>query len=119
MKIVSVKNLTTDEDLLKAAKTFEFEIVEIGTHNIIFDVPHIQKKFYANLLLKGVIAMKGEEVPFQFIGKVTSNETLEHATRLCIDLLQYDKQLWVQFIQQGKDKQERADLIFRSIKGDD
>lgn len=119
MKIISVKNINTNEDILKSAKDGHIEVVEVGKQNIVFETPLIPQKFYAKLLLSGTFNMKGDNIAFQFIGKMVSKENLENVTRVGVDLLQYDKQLWVQFLQLKAEKQNRADHIFRSIKGEE
>lgn len=119
MTINSIKNLNTNEDILKSAKNPSIEIVEVSKQNIVFELPLIPQKFYAKLLISGVINVKGKSIAFEFIGKIVSNENFEDVTRISVDLLQFDKQLWVQFLQGKKEKQEHADRLFHSIKGEE
>lgn len=118
MKIVSVKNLNTNEELLKLDKSQTLTIVELGKQSIIFEIPLISQKFYSKILLTGTFHIKGENVAFQFIGKITNSENYDNTTRISVDLTQYDKNLWVQNLEVGREKQDRADRIFHSIKGE-
>jgi hypothetical protein len=118
MKIVSVKNLNTNEELLKPEKGHSLTIVELGKQSVVFEIPLISQKFYSKILVTGTIHLKGDDVEFQFIGKVANSENYDNTTRVSVDLIQYDKNLWVQHLQVGRDKQDRADRIFHSIKGE-
>lgn len=118
MKITSVKVLNSNEDLLKADRNREASVIEIGDKSIVFEVPSVPQKFYARLLISGVVHLKSGTREFQCIGNIISNESLDQVSRLGVDLLQYDKDLWVQFLQMKSERQDRADYILRSIKGE-
>lgn len=117
MKIHSIKNLNTNEEVLKAGQSRQVEVIEVRKQSLIFEVSHLTQKFHANLLLSGVIHLKESKAPYQFICKIVSFEIFEDMSRIEVDLIQYDKELWVQFLQLKAEKQERADRIFRTIKG--
>lgn len=119
MKVISVKNLSTNEEILKADKVKGAEVVEVEKQIVVFEFQYFPPKSYGNFLFLTELNMKRQNVQFEFIGKLISNELLENIHRVRVNLLQYDKHLWVRFLQRNAEKQDRVDGIIRSIKGDD
>lgn len=118
MKIISLKNINTNEDLFKVDSQLQVEVVEVANKSLVLEIPQALKIPPRKILLVGFFDFKEEKTAFQFIGQVVSNEVLDGVHRVAVDLTQYDKQLWVQFLRQKEEKQGRADHIFRLIKGD-
>lgn len=117
MVINSIKLVSTQESLTKPLKGKALPIVEIGKQSLVFETPQFPPHVHGNLLFMAEIHLDGQVFDFQFIGRVVSIDDLDGTKRVKVDLLQYDKQVWVRFLIRNAEKQEHADQVLRSIKG--
>lgn len=118
LRIHSIKNLITNEDLLSPKKRDgEVEVIEFGQHSFAFQAPLEFPQVHATILFEGAIILNGVEKSFQFTGKISSREIYEKHMRLNCDLMQYDPQLWKSCLHALKNKQDQADSLFHALKG--
>lgn len=111
--------MMTNAMVLKAKELLEIEIVEIEWRFIVFQIPEIKYSWNSSYLVSGTLPIRGGASSYEFTGKIKCLETAEGFSRLRFDLLQYDRALWLEFLDQLKVKQTRTDKIFSSIKGED
>lgn len=117
LKINSIKSLITDEEIFRDDRHLSVEILEIGKKSLVIEIPSINKSGLQKILIGGLAFFQGRELAFQFIGLVVNMVEFEGGTRLEVDLLQYDRQLWLSYLEQNFARQKRADEVFRLIKG--
>ena len=117
LRIHSIKNLITNEELLSPKKGAEIEVIEFNPHSFVFQASLDFPQVYAALLFDGVIVINGVEKEFQFTAKIQAREVYEKHTRLTCDLMQYDPQLWKSCLNALKQKQDQADSLFHALKG--
>lgn len=118
MNITSVKNIVTDAAIFKTTPAAKIEVVEIERRFVVFQIPESKDGWHSMYMVSGVIPLEGKNIPYEFTGKMTCLETAGGFSRIRFDLLQYDRALWLKFLEQLQEKQTRADKIFTSIKGE-
>lgn len=118
MQIQTIKNMTTNSFIYKHSAGSAIEVVEIERRFVVLQIPEIKDGWHAMYLVAGTIPIGAKKIAYEFTGKTICLETSGGYSRIRFELLQYDRALWLQFIEQIQQKQSHADTIFNSIKGE-
>jgi hypothetical protein len=113
------RNLTADMDILVIKQGEIHEAVEFTDKMLVFQVPVHKLPTGSLVSLDCVLKMPGA-VEFPITGKVSFCEGpgADKLMRVGIELRQYKKDLWVQFLQKATADQNRVDHLLKSMKGE-
>lgn len=115
IQIVSMKNVTTETDLLKGSGPLD--VLEFGDAMVFFSFPVPMQK-NALLSLQCVLLIQARPTHFFATTKVISCERSDQGIyRVQLQLRQYDSEVWSRFVGSRRHKQTRADRLFSRIKG--
>lgn len=95
------------------------EITEFSENSVSFGLPPNLATLPILVLISGTIEIKGKEAQFNFIGRAKVSQDEDAGRNAHLALSQYDKDLWQEYLKQRSARQERAEKIFKSIKGED
>lgn len=119
LDLLRIENLTAGIEIYSPTSTHTVELVEWGEQLLIFQSP--ARALPGQLVsLIGVLTMNGQSHRFEATGRIQSvMPEVDRLNRFEIFLQQFDRQLWGRFLLGLKAKQNRADQIFASIRGED
>ncbi len=118
MVITSIKNLTTNREILKSSQIDFIKILEYGKSSLVFVFPADLQKGHSSLLISGIMTIRGKKNGFEFTGKIETSERMDNATRIQLNLVQYDRDLWRKFLRQAVSRQNKVDKLLRALKGE-
>lgn len=117
--ISEIKNLTTHMDILNPKTGLSIEVSDFGKSDIVFHAtftPRIDHLIYVS----GQMLMAQKVIKFEATGRVTEVMPGKNKrNRIKIFLQQYDQRAWESFLKFMLTKQQHADQVFSSVKGDD
>lgn len=119
IELLQIQNLTIGVEILSPNAPTPFEVVEWKETSLVFQTS-IRAAPGQLLSLVGKVTIDKDVLPFEATGKITSVlPQINTLNRFEIHLQQYDRPLWLRFLKAIRAKQNRADNIFKSIRGDD
>ncbi len=119
LQITRITNLTNGIDLHKSKQNEIMEITEYGAEVITIVLPKPAGK---NLLVNidATLLLNGKKNPFIISGKIIKVEpTLDKTYTIEIELHDFDRVLWNDFLKLRQEAQNQVDDVFRKIKGDE
>lgn len=119
-ELVGLVNLTSEVSIFRNLAQTRIEALEYDTDRIIFEC--LEKSCNAGQLVKvdGFICYPKKRIEFSCVGKIVQTSGIgQGCLRVIIHFLQYNKKIWMDFLQEMNSRQDGVDSLFNSLKEDE
>jgi len=119
-EVKTLKNLTSEINLLKNQQDLFIEALEFDEVHVVFEVASNSCRKGQLVHVEGLIHIKLKTIEFHAHGKISDTiEIGNNRLKVFVELHSYDKDIWKEFTQGLAEEQGRVDQIFQSMKGED
>jgi hypothetical protein len=119
-ELIHLVNLTTEVSILKNIEQTRIEALEIDADRIVFECPHRACNSGQLVKVDGFICYPKSRIEFSCVGKITQALPQENGpTKVTIHFLQYNKEIWNDFLKEMRSRQTGVDTLFDSMKDDE
>jgi hypothetical protein len=119
IEIKNIKTIGSSVDLNLSKEEPPIEVTEFSQQSLVCQLPKSSLLAGNLVTLTSVIHLAQEKIPFDITGVVLAVEEIPQTNlkRIKIQLRQYNKKLWQQFLDSSLAGQSRVDTLLAAMKG--